>query len=105
MIFGNLPTDLPLINCKIELDLSWLEDFIISQISRRSVVVANPNANLPVQVKAATQTTGATPQITNVKLYVPIVTLSVNANIKFLENIKQGFKRTVSWNKYSSEMT
>ena len=39
------------------------------------------------------------------KLYVPIVTLSVNDDIKTLRNIKQGFKRTTSWNKYKSETT
>ena len=52
-----------------------------------------------------TETTGATLQINNAKLYVPVVTLSINDNIKFLENIKQGFKRTISWNKYRSEIT
>ena len=51
------------------------------------------------------QTTGAIFQINNAKLYVPVVTLSVNDNSKFLENIKQGFKRTISWNKYRSEIT
>ena len=44
-------------------------------------------------------------QINNAKLYVPVITLPVNHNIKFLENIKQGFKRTISWNKYRSEIT
>ena len=29
----------------------------------------------------------------------------INGNIKFLENIKQVFKRTISWNKYRSETT
>ena len=43
--------------------------------------------------------------ITSTKLHVPVVTLSINDNIKFLENIKQGFKRTISWNKYRSEIT
>ena len=43
--------------------------------------------------------------ITSPKLYVPVVTLFTDDNIKFLENIKQGFKRTVSWNKYRSEIT
>ena len=43
--------------------------------------------------------------ITSSKLYVPVVTLSNNENIKFLKNIKQGFKRTISWNKYRSEIT
>ena len=54
---------------------------------------------------AAIQATGATFQINNAKLYVPIVTLSINNNIKLLENIMQGFKRTISWNKYRSEIT
>ena len=39
------------------------------------------------------QTTGAMFQINNSKLYVPAVTLSINDNIKFLENINQGFER------------
>ena len=43
--------------------------------------------------------------IIGTKLYVPVVTLFIDDNIKFLENIKQGFKRTVSWNKYRSEIT
>ena len=43
--------------------------------------------------------------ITSTKLYVPVFTLSINGNIKFFENIKQGFKRTISWNNYRSEIT
>ena len=31
--------------------------------------------------------------------------MSINDNIKFLENIKKAFKRTISWNKYISEVT
>ena len=53
----------------------------------------------------ATATTEATFQINNAKLYFPVVTLSINDNIKFLENIKQGFKSIISWNKYRSEIT
>ena len=30
--------------------------------------------------------------------------MSINDNIKFLENIKQEFKGTISWNKYRSEI-
>ena len=37
--------------------------------------------------------------------YVTIVILSRKDNIELLKNTKQGFKRTVSWNKYRSEMT
>ena len=43
-----------------------------------------------------TATASATFQINNDKLYAPVVTLSINDNIKFLENIKQGFKRIIS---------
>ena len=48
--------------------------------------------------------TCATFQINKCKLYVPVVTLSVNDNMEFLENTNQGFKRTISWNKYRSEI-
>ena len=47
--------------------------------------------------------TGVNFTTTSAKRYVPAVTLSVNDNIKFLENTKQWFKRTISWNKYRSE--
>ena len=36
---------------------------------------------------------------------MPVVTLSVNDNIKFLENIKKELKRKNFWNKYKSEIT
>ena len=48
--------------------------------------------------------TGATFQINNAKLYVPVATFSID-DIKFIENIKQGFKRTICWNKYISKIT
>ena len=35
-------------------------------------------------------------KITSTKLYVPVVTLPINDDIKFLENLKRGFKRTIS---------
>ena len=43
--------------------------------------------------------------ITSTKLFVPVFTLSIDYNIKFLENIRQGFKRTISWKNYRSEIT
>ena len=47
----------------------------------------------------------ATFQITDTKLYVPVVTLSKENDIKLLEKLKSGFKRTIKWNKYRSQMT
>ena len=69
----------------------------------QNIRVDNPNAD-PVECEVIIQTTEATFQIHNVKLYVLVVMLSINNNIKLLENIKQGFKRTISWNKYRSEI-
>ena len=43
--------------------------------------------------------------ITSTNLYVPVTALSITNNVKFLGNIKQGLKRTISWNKYRSEIT
>ena len=44
-------------------------------------------------------------EITDTKLYVPVVTLSKENDIKLLEQLKSGFKRTIKWNKYRSQMT
>ena len=52
-----------------------------------------------------TSPTNATFQITDTKLYVPVVTLSTEDDNNFLEQLKSGFKRTIKWNKYRSEMT
>ena len=38
-------------------------------------------------------------------MYVPVVTLSKENNIKLLEKLKSGFKRTIKWNKYQSQMS
>ena len=78
-----------MINCEIELGLSWPNNCVIFQISRTAAVEDNPSANPSVQAARATQTDSAIFQITN--NCVPVVILSMNDNIKFLENIKQGF--------------
>ena len=49
--------------------------------------------------------TGLEFEITDTKLFVPVVTLSKENNIKLLEKLKSGFKRTLKWNKYRSQMT
>ena len=38
--------------------------------------------------------------ITETNLYVPVVTLSAQDNAKLLSQLKSGFKRIISWNKY-----
>ena len=42
-------------------------------------------------------------KISETKLYVPVVTLSTQENAK-LQQLKSGFKRTINWNKYESNI-
>ena len=42
-------------------------------------------------------------KITDTKLYVPVVTLSNQDNVKLLKHLESGFKRTTNWNKYQSK--
>ena len=72
-----------LINCEINLDLSMSEKCVI------------------VPVTLANQ--GATFSITDTKLYVPIVILSIQDNVKLLKQLKSEFKRRINWAKYQSK--
>ena len=49
--------------------------------------------------------TGLESKITDRKLYVPVVSLSEENNVKLLERLKSGIKRTIKLNKYRSQMT
>ena len=53
-------------------------------------------ANPPTDHVSATSTTEAAFQINSVKGYIPVITLSINDSITFLEYLKQGFKRAIS---------
>ena len=51
-----------------------------------------------------TNSTGAgTFELTDTRLYVPIVTLSTKENARLLQQLKSGFKRVINWNKYLSK--
>ena len=67
---------MPLINCKVELSLNWIERCLLT--------FANT----------------ATFKINDAKLYVPIVTLSAEDNAKLSKLFSEGFERPVYWNKY-----
>ena len=90
--------DLTLINWKIKLDSKRSRNCVRSEILRTTKIDANPAVNSPVLATTAITTTSAIFQITNPKLY------KINDNMKFWENIKQGFKRIMSWNRYRSEI-
>ena len=48
-----------------------------------------------------TNSTGAgTFELSDTKLYVPVVTLSTQDNAKLLQQLKSGFKKTINLNKY-----
>ena len=73
---------MPLINCKINLILTWSEKCVLSN-----------------------DTKATTFAITDTKLYVPIVTLSTQDDAKLLQELKSGFKRIINWNKYQSKIS
>ena len=86
--------DIPLINCEVELILTWSKKCVLADMSVNAVL--NPPTVHP---------SDATFQITDTKLHVPVVTSSKENNIKLLEKLKSGFKRTIKWNKYRSQMS
>ena len=89
--------DIPLINCEVEIILTWSKNCVLADMTVRAA-----GNNVPTAIVAPS---GATFQITDTKLYLPVVTLSKENDIKVLETLKSGFKRTIKWNKYRSQMT
>ena len=69
--------EMPFINCKVELSLKWYERCLLTAAA-----------------------TTATFRITDPKLYVPIVTLSIEDNSKLTKLLNEGFKRPIYWNQY-----
>ena len=92
--------NMPLINCEINLILTWSENCVLTCKATRD---ANPDVN-PAKT-AANNPTNATIKIMDTKLYIPVITLSTKDDSNFLEQLKSGFKRTIKWNNYRSEMT
>ena len=87
--------NIPLISCEVSLELKWDKNCVITSLEQRDIGGGNRD-NAP---------TGATLSITDCKLYVPVVSLSKDDEIKLLTNLKSGFKREIVWNKYRSQMT
>ena len=86
--------NIPLINCEIELISTWFKNCVLIDKLIRD---ANYNVNPPVS--EINNPENAIFQITDTKLYVPVVSLSKENDIKILEQLKSGFKRTIKWNK------
>ena len=47
----------------------------------------------------------ATFLIKDTKRYVPVITLSIQGNIKLLKQLEWGFKSRINWNKYEYKLT
>ena len=87
-----------LISCEVSLELKWNKNCVITSLERRAIDENDP----PNRDSAPT---GATLAINDCKLYIPVVTLSKDDEIKLLTNLKSGFTREIIWNKYRSQMS
>ena len=71
---------MPLINCKIKLNLTWKKECVLSTAADDAVFITN-----------------------DTKLYVPVVTLSKEDNKDFIEQQNKGFQRSIYWNEYKTK--
>ena len=71
---------MPLINCEVNLILTWSEDCVISSATGENKF-----------------------KTTDTKLYVPVVTLSIQDKTNLLQQLKSVFKRTINWNEYQTK--
>ena len=80
--------DIPLINCEVSLALSWSASCVITSSEKRLVTAVQGDT----PVACYDSPTNA-------------ITLSAENDDNLLEQLKAGFKRTIKWNKYMSEMS
>ena len=73
--------EMPLINCEVEHILAWSKNCIITNSTGKGKF-----------------------KITEAKLYIPVVTLPTQDNMKLLQQQKSNFKRKMNWNKYESSV-
>ena len=71
---------MPLINCKIKLNLTWKKECVLSTGAGEAVFIIN-----------------------DTKLYVPVVTLSKEDNKDFMEQKYERFQRSIYWNEYKTK--
>ena len=72
--------EMPLINCKIKLNLTWKKECVLSTDAGNAVFIIN-----------------------DAKLYVPVVTLSREDNKDFIEQQNKGFQGSIYWNEYKTK--
>ena len=72
--------EMPLINCKIKLNLTWKKECVLSTDVGNAIFIIN-----------------------DTKMYVPVVTLSKEDNKDFIEQQNKGFQRSIYWNEYKTK--
>ena len=72
--------EMPLINCKVKLNLTWKKECVLSSNDGNAVFI-----------------------IIDTKLYVSVVTLSKEDNKDFNEQQNKGFQRSIYWNEYKTK--
>ena len=72
--------EMPLIKCKIKLNLTWKKECVLSTDAGNAVFIIN-----------------------DTKMYVPVVTLSKEDNKDFIEQQNKGFQRSIYWNEYKTK--
>ena len=87
--------NMSLISCEVSLELKWNKNCVVTSI-QREINLDGGNTEASTDVSFA---------INDCKLYIPVVTLSKDDEIKLLTNLESGFKREVIWNKYRSQMS
>ena len=72
--------EMPLINCKIKLNLTWEKECVLSTDAGNAVFIIN-----------------------DTKMYIPVVTLSKEDNKDFIEQQNKGFQRSIYWDEYKTK--
>ena len=85
--------DTPLINCEVNLILTWSEDCVLTHMMAQAAVPAQEdNPARPAIIAAA----GEIFKISDAKFHLPVVTLSTQNNNKLLRQLKTGLKQTIA---------
>ena len=96
--------NIPLTNCEVSLDLKWSKSCVLTSKETRNRIAADAANNFP-EVPRINNPTNAEFSIIDCKLYIPVVILSSENENKLLEQLKEGFKITIEWNKYRCQIS
>ena len=72
--------EMPLINCKIKLNLTWKKECVLSTDDGNAVFIVN-----------------------DTKMYVPVITLSKEDKKDLIDQQNKGFQRSIYWNEYKTK--